>query len=982
MKIVKAAIKSREYRNDYLIREVYFSIFKIMKINLMRTIIISLLLISVLFVKGQTGTIRGTITDAETNESLIGTTILIKGTTQGTITDFDGNFILSGLKPGNLDLVISFISYETQELNVEITEDKDTFLNIALKPATLEIGGVEVVAKANRESEKILMVERKEGTNLVQSIGARELARVAADDAAEGLKKVVGLSVQSSKFLVVRGLGDRYNASTLNGFPVASPNPDRRVLPYDIFPSDVIENIEVTKSFNPDFYGNFSGASVDISTKPYPESHTLEISLGTSMNSRSSFQDFLIDQSKRDDVFGINRVREIPLKVIEQDYNPDLRFFDSFRGEGYNNKNWFTTKFDPERNTAPLNKSVSLKYGNVIDLEFIHPESKAGYLINVNYGTGYSLEYGQIAALQNIQGLLRYDYDFEDFIFSSNTSGLGNVYFQLNKNHNINYNFLATVLTENSVMETDGKFFDFDDFIYSRRITYKLNSLFAHQVNVTNKFFHDKLSLNWGFSLSDAYADEPDRRQVALRYDQAPDPETGLIIYEMSPQDNADHHRFFTDLDDRDMAGKFHFKWNIIEDNQGSEKQVILSANGGVDYRSKTRDFRLRQFNHQIRGASVPFDDVYSIDSFFNIENLGDREYRILEGTQPWDIYYADMEITAPFMNAGIMVIPDKLTLNVGARLEMSEQFIEYSENENQLNGSEPKVKKIIKTHDFFPSITAKYNITEDLILRGSYSRTVSRPDFRELAPFEYRENFGAFRTVGNPDLVNGYNNNYDLRIEHYDSEEGLLALGLFAKDLKNPIVQNVAAGANPIKSYQNGFEGSVYGFEVEIRKNLSFITERLKNLTLNSNLSLLTSEIIIDDPADISGSTTQTNNKRKLEGASPYLVNVDLTYGKSLTKYRYHFTLAFNQFGKRLSNVGNLGVGDIFEMPWGTLNFSTSWDIGEERKLGIKLYTINLLNPEIDVMQELTPGSDEEIGLNNFKKGINMGLSLTYKVF
>jgi len=945
-----------------------------------RIIISSLLLIYVFLVKAQVGTIRGTVTDGETNESLIGTTVLIKGTTQGTITDFDGNFIIRDIGTGNYDLVISFISYETQEVNIDVTENSETVVDISLKPVTLEIEGVEVVAKANRESEKILMVERKEGTNMVQAIGAQELERVGAGDAAEGLKKVVGLSVQGSKFLVVRGLGDRYNASTLNGFPVASPNPDRRVLPYDIFPSDVIENLEVTKSFNPGFYGNFSGASVDISTKPYPEKHILEISLGTSMNTKSTFKDFLLDQSKEDDIFGINQVREIPLKVIEQDYNPEIMFFDSFRGEGYTKENWFTTKFDPVEKTAPVNKNLSLKYGNVLDLDFINNDSRLGYLVNVNHGTDYNFEYGQIAALQNTQGLLRYDYDFDNFMFSSNTSGLGNLYFQFNQNHTINYNFFATIITQNNVMETDGSFFDFDDKIYSRRITYKSNSLFAHQINITNKFFRERLSLKWGFSLSDAYSDEPDRRQVAMRYE--PEVSISQRSYELSPQDNADHHRFFTDLDDQDLAGKFHFTWNIIERSYGDEKLVLLSANGGIDYRNKKRDFWLRQFNHQIRGASVPFGDVYSIDSFFDIENMRAKKYRVLEGTQPWDDYYANMEIMAPFLNTEVMFIPRKLTVNIGVRLEMSEQFIEYSEDTNQKNGTEPKTKKVIKTDDFFPSIVAKYNISENLILRGSYSKTVSRPDFRELAPFEYRESFGSFRTVGNPDLLNGYNNNYDLRIESYDSEGGLLALGLFAKDLKSPIVQNVTAGANPIKSYQNGFEGSVYGFEVEARKNLGFISERIKNLTFNSNLSLLTSGITIDDPVNISGSTTQTNNKRKLEGASPYLVNIDLTYSKSMVNYRYSFTAAFNQFGRRLSNVGNLGVGDIFEMPFGTLNLSTTWDMGEERRWGIKLYTRNLFNPEIEIIQELNPGSEEKIELNKYKKGINIGLSFTYKIF
>jgi len=925
----------------------------------------------------QKGIIKGTVNDKKTGEEIIGANVVIEGTTTGASTDIFGNYEFMS-DPGTYNILVSYIGYETYKItDLKLDPGEEVKLAIQMQTDNLQLEEIVVEAKADVSNENILIMERKESLGITQAIGSQELSRVLAGSAAEGLKKVVGLAVQGSKFVVVRGLGDRYNNSTLNGFPIASPNPDKRIIPYDIFPDDVIGNLGITKAFTPDLYGDFSGASINLRTREYPEEQTLFIEFSGQINTQSTFKDFQFDQSYKDDIFGFNQTRGIAQEIRQSDLE-DNQNFDSRNYGPYNEDNWFLTKFDSETKIAPINKGVSLTYGNFIPLYKLNRNAGIGVMINANYSDGTELQIGKIRMLQNNQGLFRQDFDADRYIRFTNTSGVGNLTFKFSENHKLAFNSFYTHITDNNVLITDGYFWDFDPDVLSKRTTFRDYELLTFQINGEHSLFNNRFDINWGYSSSDAVHGEPDRRQVSLRYDPTlPEDER---IYLISSQDRAETHRLFIDMDDQDNAAKISGKFAIlppIDDKAGLDR---LSITAGLNYRNKVRNYRLRQFNHAL-SPSRPVDP-YNTDNFLSIDSLNKGSYYVNEGSQISDEYFAGLNIMAPFFDFQWQIIPEKLNINIGGRYEMSEQFIEYAENDDQLEGLVPLTKNEINTNDFFPSLVARYNFSESLVLRGSYSRTVSRPDFRETAPVEYRESFGAFRNVGNPLLQNGSNNNYDLRLDRYDNSGGLLAIGFYAKKLDNPIVQNVEAGSNPRKSFQNGQEATVYGFELEARKNLGFMGDAFKGFTFNGNLSLLKSEITIDSVQ--SGSTNQTSNVRKLEGASPYLINADLTYTKFLEKMDFSLTVAYNIFGRRLAGIGFLGIGDIFELPYSTLNMTANMNFGTEAKWGVKASAGNILNPAIRTEQDLLDVNGEpreHVELDSYKRGVSFGLSVYYRI-
>lgn len=916
--------------------------------------------------------------DRETGEEIIGANVIIEGTVTGACTDIYGKFEFNA-DPGTYTIVVSYIGYQAFRItDLQVNPNEDVILTIQMQTDNVQLEEIVVMAKADLSNENILMLERKESLGLTQTIGAQELSRVLAGSAAEGLKKIVGLSVQGSKFVVVRGLGDRYNNSTLNGFPIASPNPDKRIIPYDVFPSDVIGNLSITKNFAPDLYGDFSGASVNIQTRDFPDEQKLIFETGIQVNTQSTFKDFLFDMSFKDDVLGYNNVRKLAPE-IEQSDSEGIRNFDSRNHDAHTTQNWFTTRYDAEQKNAPVNKEFSVAYGNFFPMYKLNENAGVGVMFNLNYADGTELQTGKIRMLQNNQGQLRQNFDAERYIRFANISGVGNVTLKFSDDHLIAIKNLYTHITDNNYLVTDGPFFDFDPYVLSKRATYRDYELFAHQFTGEHGLFSKRLGINWGIARSDAVHGEPDRRQVSLRYNsEIPESER---IYIMSSQDRAENHRFFIGMDDQDHTAYFKGKYAVLPSYDEESELDRLSITGGINYRIKDRNYRLRQFNNVLPTGIIVEPD--NTDSFLSIENLNNGEYDFIEGSQVSDEYFAQLSIIAPFFDFQWQIVPDKLNLNLGGRYESSEQFIEYAENDDQLDGLIPLMRYEINTSDFFPSVVARYNFTKDLVLRASYSNTVSRPDFRELAPVEYRESFGAFRNVGNPELQNGYNNNYDLRLDRYSEDGGLLAIGLFAKFLDNPIVQNVEAGSNPRISYQNGVKAHVFGVELEARKNLDFISIALKDFTFNGNVSLLVSEITIDSTQ--SGSTNQTSNVRKLEGASPYLVNADLTYSKFLENMDYSFTLAYNVFGRRLAGIGFLGIGDIFELPYGTLNLSANTNFGVEQKWGLKFSAGNLLNPQIRTDQELLNDDGsvrERVELNNYRKGMTFGLKVHYRIF
>jgi hypothetical protein len=926
----------------------------------------------------QKGAVTGTVKDAATGEEIIGANVFIEGTTIGSATDFNGNFTFA-VDPGTYTVIATFIGYANFKVtDLEVTSDEVVNLTIQLKSDDVQLEEVVVTAKADRGSDAILLLERREAAEFVQNIGSMELQKVGASDAGDGLKKVAGLSVQGSKFVVVRGLGDRYNGSYLNGFPVASPNPDKRVLPYDIFPTDVIQNLDVIKSFNTSYYGDFSGAMIDLQTRDYSDEPSLEVSFGIGYNTQSTFKNFLADPEMGNDVLGYNRTREIPDFI--KNYRSPLTGLDAPYNSGsvageITEDNYFQTSWDPVTRKAPLGSSYGISYTNYVRND---KQGGVGIFLNANYGNSYEIRPGRSVRLSTQDELL--DFDTENYVFNSNASAIANFTFDLNPNHKIQFSNLYSHLSENFTRETFGFFFDAQtgNEIYTRRIAYMDYQLIANQLQGEHKI-GDRINLFWGASYSKANHNEPDRRQVVFEYDPA---EKDNQMYDLRTQDAAEQQRMFITFDDTDISGKIGASYTIKTGTEEMEVPV-MSISGGIQYRNKQREQDISRFNHNIY-SNVDYNNkypngvnIYDVDELFGIENANEELFEVQETQVQGDGYTAQMNVLAPHMNYQWQIIPNKLEMNAGLRYEWAEQEVNYT-----LRGPQ---QTILESGNVLPSVGLKYNISEESILRFSGSQTISRPDFKELAPFQYIALFGGFSTRGNPALENGTNYNFDIRYERFFGNGGLFSIGGYAKYLDNPIVPVVLATNGLIQTYTNGAGAELAGLEVEFRRSLDFIAPGLTDFYLSANATMMYSNIEVGNQQVDGVDLIQTIDNRPLVGASPFLVNTDLSYRKMGDMVDFNAALNFNVFGRRISSLGSNGLGDIYDMPVETLNFTSGVDFGSRRQWGISFAVRNILNPEIVQEQErVDPNTlevTEGVEVNRYQTGTNFKLSLSFKV-
>ncbi len=927
----------------------------------------------------QQGTIKGNLQDEKSKEPIMFANVAIKqdnSVVTGVQTDYDGNFEVK-LSVGIYTVEFSYIGYQTVTItDVDLKAGEELVLTSLMKETGgIDLVQVEISAKANRQNANVLLLERKKSGLILESIGAKQLSASGASDVADGLKKVPGLSIQGSKFLVVRGLSERYNSSTLNGFAVASPNPDKRVLPYDIFPTSVIENLSVSKSFSPNFDANFSGASVDIITRDYPSDKVITFGIGTSMNTQSTFKDFKIDAEHANDVLGYNTSRVTPTLISDYHAANDGANFRSAGKEGtITEDNFFNTKFNPTVKKAPLNQSYSFSYGDRIVVDS-SKRTELGIQFNVNYGNSYSNNYGQMRVI-NAQGTPLRDFEFNNDVYSTNVSSIANFTYKINKDNYIAFKNLYTHLSDNSVLENWGYYNDIaPNNAYAIRTTYKDYALRTNQLIA--KHTANNSVIDWGVSYSKADATEPDRRQIAFIY---PENDFGSNSYAINRVDISESHRFFTDMNDNDISAKAQYKYVFTANGEFNPEQNFIS--GGIDGRYKVRDFQLRQYNLDLQNLGTPTAryDIYNMDSYLNIDAIVNGKYSVKEATAPQDAYNATLMIAAPYVLGNYT--KNKVGVTGGLRAEYATQYIDYT-----LDGT-TDLRNSIKGLDLFPSLMARYSLNDDHITKLSMSRTISRPDFRELAPFEYRENYGSFRTIGNPNLENGYNYNVDLRYEFIPSSNTrageLIAFTFFGKYLDNPIVPTIELGSNPVKSYTNAIDGYVAGAELEFRKSLGFVTPAFDNLYFNFNSTVLTTNVNVDPSV-----SNQTSSIRPLIGASPYLINADLTYKYQNDAFNTLLvSVSYNTYGRRLSGLGALGSGDIFEMPVNTLNATASLSFGKDNAWGLNLVARNILNASYITQQEkLERQTDnsykvvDTITLNEYKTGVVFSLGLTYKI-
>ncbi|WP_289060778.1 TonB-dependent receptor [uncultured Zobellia sp.] len=939
---------------------------------------IALCLFSIQLSAQDTGSIIGKLTDKEMNDDpLPFANVVIKGTTTGTTSDFDGLYEIAGLEPGTYVVSYSYLGYETVDIpDVVVEAGKVTTINVPMSAGGgFELSEVVVTTVSRKDSEMALLLDQKKAITLETSIGAQELARKGVSDAATAVTKVTGISKEEgSGNVYVRGLGDRFNITTLNGLPLPSNNTSKKNIDLGVFTSSIIESIGIDKTYNAANYGDFGGANVNIVSRNYNGDGFFDVSASVGGNTEA----LGVDQFYLND-------------------GPDFSGF--YNADIPNNpfSDTFDTSWDREAVGTPVNSSFSLKGG---DSYTIGEESRLSIFGVASFSNKHSYNEGINNGQPNVgNGLPNSAFDFTTFDYSTATTLMGNVGYRINNANNIKYNLLVLNNSSQKQQEFFGILDREDDAPegggFIQRATFERTTLYVHQL-LGEHNLSENIDVNWGGAYNYVKNLVPDRRQntvLPVRNNNPDGPKSFALVSAAS-----ENHRFFQELDEQEIAANLSATYKFKEnEDEGFDGKLTVGYNG----RFKSVDFDATQFNYRfLRPNDQPEVDIRQIDQYFDQNPLSAGLYQIgtfrggasIPGSLNPQTFGGEQQINAAFVTLEYKFNP-KLTLFAGLRGEQITQEIDW----NTTFGEDSSK---LDTFEFLPSLAFKYELNEKQNLRFAASKTYTLPQFKERAPFLFQEDITQ-DSYGNPDLQNSTNYNFDLRWELFPTSSEILSFGVFAKYIENPInTFLVVSAANDLSYANTGDSATAFGLELEARVNLfeneieiadDFLEERLSlggNISyLNTNQKLQSEKVA----SETSLAAAFTNTEAPLQGASDIIINGDISFYKELKNNKdLNATIAANYFSERLYALGSTGRGHLMDKGFVTLDFISSMQLNEHFKIGISAK--NLLNPliervtenaegDLDTVNPAVPGflEDGPVTDLSYKRGSDLSLTLTF---
>lgn len=868
------------------------------------------------------GNIKGTVLDKQTKEPLTGATIQITGTALGVVADIDGNYTLN-VNDGTYTITVRYIGYKDILLN-SIKVKAETLLNFEMESDAQALGEVSVVAKKNLEGERALQMERQKATLAIENLGAKEMSIKGISNVEEGVKKITGISIASAGQLIVRGLGDRYSTTTLNGLPIASPNPDNKLIPLDIFPASTVQNITVSKVYDASAFADYSGAHIDISTKENVGSDFLSISF----NAGGKFNTLGKDFYRMDRDGSLFKTPSLDQKLIDM----SLTDFEEYA----RHNRLFNTSFQVSKKTALPEFGGNIGFGKRFTL--------GGNEVSVlgSIGVSNDLQTMDNASIRTLEatGNTLNEFNYDSYSNELKIAALGNLGYSFRTSDHIGYTFFYARNAIDTYMRREGVDYEDHHLIGSNNVTH-IYSLQNHQVNGKH-YFGKQWDLNWSGSYSKTSSDEPDRRQVMfIREDDQ------IKLFKLNRQETM---RYFGSLNEDEWVGDLTASYRFGDNNKLQD---------GFTYKDKNRDYMGTRFYYNLNKLNPTITDIYDTDSFLNMENVENGSITIDRKKQPKDSYTAGNSIYAGYIATEYYPVAP-LLVNLGVRYEISKQWVDYYTDGGKAERSE------LNKNDLFPSLNMKYQMNEKNSLRFAFSRTVTRPSFIEMAPFLYQESYGSAQIRGNADLQNGYNYNIDLRYELFEKNGDMLSITAYYKHLKAPIERvQTLSGGSAVHSFRNADNGMATGVEIEFRKEI------VKDLRFGVNGSYMYTNVKLPEGG------AYTNSQRALQGASPYLANADLTYSPAFSNDRQlSVALLYNLQGPRIHSVGISGLGDIKQQPVHTLNFTGSYRFN--RRFAVKLQVNDLLNQDILFKQEV-PTTGDKVEVERFRKGTGFEVGFSY---
>lgn len=876
------------------------------------------------------GVVTGMVKDSDTGDELVGATLVAENGA-GTTTDVDGRYSIN-LSNGVHSLTVRYVGYKSQTKEVRITGNSSLSIDFTLSPDVNVLHDAVVTGTARHNTEAATTKEQQESHVTMTGVSEQQIKKTQDKNASEVIRRIPGVSIIDEKFVMVRGLSQRYNNVWLNGAAVPSSEADQRAFSFDIIPSGQLDNLKVVKSSAPEYPADFSGGFIMVNTKDVPASNSWSIGIGGGFNTETHM---------KEQIYGVGNGKK-------------------FCGI---NTDWHTKEKNP---FADMNISA-----DVAQRWTTSNGQTFGLTGSVNYTNGYQTlrdmdnnMFGAYDVTHSRSNFLRRATDQQ---YNNNTrlgAMLGIVWLPENGNHRIELKQILNRLTKNRYTYRKGydaqsDYMEQAEYYYQSRLTYNLGLSGKHTLGET-----DKLSWNAGYAY--ANRDLPDRKRYTT-YEQ----ESGR----MEIENLNDINREISHLDENLASGAtdWEHKFNI------QDWHPSLKIGGYGEYRS--RKYNTQFFTYAWPNGQLP-EAMRSMDvptELLTDKNYGTDGLYLIEQVDWSNNYEAKARLLSGYLSLHLPFFSDRIEAYGGVRFENSKtELVSHTKRQ------EPSpLSTFYRYNDFFPSLNFVVHLNKSHQLRLAYGKTINRPEFRELSTSVYYDFDLASNVQGNHSLKPAYIDNVDLGWEWYPNAGEIISISLFYKHFRNPIewTYTVAGGTDLIYSYLNAEGANNYGVELDIRKQLDFL--RMPQFSVSLNASWIKSKV------EFSEGSKETN--RPMQGQSPYLVNLGLFWNSDQQSSKnakgWSAALLYNTIGKRLIGVGrSVGSGttevrvpDSYEMPRHQLDLNIGKRIGH---FDLRLSVRDLLAQKVQFKQfEQTPSGETEQITRSFKPGRTFLLSVSYKI-
>lgn len=922
----------------------------------------------------QNGAIHGVVLDAKTAEPIIGANVVISGTTVGAATDLDGKFQIANVKPGSYTLVVSFVTYKTQTLEAVVVESgKITSLEIPLPEEVAELAEVVVTAKREINTDANLIRSIREAKLVVSGISAEQITRLPDRDAAEVMKRVPGVTVVDNRFVIVRGVPERYNQVMINNAIAPSTEIDRRSFSFDLISSGAIDQMLIYKSATAEQPGDFAGGLIQVITKQRTNEEFIQVGMSAGYRTNATGQTTVSTLGSSTDWLGFdNGFRDIPSGFPSSG---------ALRSSAKNSPLRESAGKSLTNNFAPLTKDAPLNMGFNFGMakNFTAGKIKFSNLTSFAYSNSYMhaqakfLRYNSFTATSAEK---RFEYTDDFYSNDVRFNIVHNWRVDLSPRSTLEFKNLFVQLGEHEATVRKGEDFiqnpNFDRVNYAYH--YLSRSIYSGQLTGRHTLGDGSSKLSWMTGFNYVSRNEPDYRRFRTFRDKVSAGTEDPFTMQLPAAGNVfETGRFWSELTDKGISNSVDFEKSFGQES--TKRKPIVRAGYYAEY--KTRSFSARYINY-LYPNTADFDQAIGqqlaqlpLTTIFAPENIKKKDgFVIEEGTQPQDSYTGENLLTAGYVSGSMPF--GKFDVTVGFRGEYNVQKLNARTNQAPVEVNNPIFSPL-------PSLNVAYNLSERSLVRVAYGRTVNRPEFRELAPFLYYQYEYEAAVIGSEDLKTATIDNIDLRWEMYPNPGEILSVGGFYKNFKDPIETYLQITTeNPQLTYGNAPMATSYGVELEFRKSLASlgVSKFLRNTSVNLNAAWIRSNVDIGTAA---ANQNQIQN-RPLQGQSPYIINAGVYYHDDPTGLSVN--VAYNVFGPRIFSVGDKIFPSWWEMPRNSVDFqiAKTWMRRFETKFNIQ----NLLDATYSIYQDNDNNNeintDQEAVIRQYKVGSTFTLAFVWK--